>query len=423
MNNYWKSFKIEELFKRDNSHKIKESQKQLEMKSEKDVDFSIAITDAGGTNNGVAGWIDKQTISDITKVNSNRITLAIGGNASGCCFYHPYDFVSTRSNSMLIFLNDNIKNILSINSYRFFAKFLTLIFHNRFHGFMREMGSGNDFNREIILLPVRTCLENEKEIWTKDDGTKITLDVDKIQEIMEKVENHKKEKTIRKYEAEKAKYELEKAKYDEDDEFIEKYKKMYWKDYRTGDLIKLTSKHIIKESAKEILTSKEKTNDFCIGNTGMTYRNNGIVNFVKDEGSVVTKKIKNIFTVSPGGNGTAGCFFYQNDFIISTGNNSLVEFMDKNLENNITKNIFSAEFFALLLTNSFKNRFHSYARRINTSNDFNREIILLPVIQNDQGNEEIFTDAMAYLYLKSMILKQDKKIQNYNNKIKELKGE
>lgn len=213
--------------------------------------------------------------------------------------------------------------------------------------------------------------------------------------------------------------ELEKQifdKYNSDEEFKKEREKVYYKGFKIGDLIFRSTKHTINSSAKNIDCVKIKDALHPIGNTGMTALNNGIVNYVSDIGEVSIKKIKNCITVSPGGNGTAGAFFYQPNYIISTGNNNLVEFFDKNFENQLKCNEKAFMCFAKLLTLSLKNKFHCFARNIGTGNDFNRELILLPVYQDENNQEHISVKTLSYLYDRI-------KFNEYKQKIEKLERE
>ena len=123
-------------------------------------------------------------------------------------------FVSSGHNDCIKILSTKLKNKLDCdkNAYRYIALMLNNIYANKFHGFGRYISTGNDFAREYIVLPVVECSET-LAIWHEADGTPLTLDIPTIDSIMQRIEEHKRDKTINYYISEKEKYIAEKEKY------------------------------------------------------------------------------------------------------------------------------------------------------------------------------------------------------------------
>ena len=421
---YWKAFKIGDLFERSGKHIIKESAKNITKSDTKDNKTNISLISGSAVNNGIVGYVSNmESIKD--NISKNMFTACTVGNV-GITFYQNTSFVSTGNTTSFIFKNKCL-NEITPTSNNMLAKYISYIFCNRFHGWepgkksatyaqARTLGCGNDFDREIILLPVKTCLEDDA-VWHEDDNTPITLDTETIERIMNRIEEHKKEKTINTYVAMRAKYELERAKYVEDPAFLEKYGKMFWKSFKVGDLFERSNDHQIKASIKELITSDVKTKEFCIANITSCTDNNGIACWLKDEGEITSKKKKGYLTLATDGV-YAGAVFYQNDYFVSSGHNNVL--ISKTMP---SISSCSAIFIAKQIQKVLQNKYHGFQRSTSCGNDFNREIILLPVITNDNNEDEIFTDAMSYLYLSSMILKYQKKIDDYNAKINSLQGE
>ena len=407
---YWKAFKVGDLFERSNDHQIKISIKETITSDIKTKEYCVANVTSCTDNNGIACWL-KNDDDVINKKKKDFLTIATDGVYAGTTFYQDMYFVSTGHNN-IIKLKTNIP--LNRNGYLFLANTITTIFQNKYHGFQRSISAGNDFDREIILLPVKQC-EEQNAVWHEEDGTPLTLDTETIERIMNRIEERKKDKTINTYVAMRAKYELERAKYVEDPAFLEKYGKMFWKSFKVGDLFERSNDHQIKASIKELITSDVKTKEFCIANITSSSVNNGIACYLKDEGEITSKKKKGYITIAT--DGYAGACFYQNDYFVSSGHNNI-------LASKITLNLDSqsASFIAKQIQKVLQNKYHGFQRSISCGNDFDREIILLPVIKNDNNEDEIFTDAMSYLYLSSMVLKYQKKIDDYNNKINILRG-
>ena len=404
MERYWKSFRIGELFERSGRHIIKETIKNLNISSTKNTQFSIRNITGSGTNNGIACYLED--IKDISKKKEiNKLTITTNCQYIGTCFYQDDYFVGTNDNNIIDIKNKNLENILTNKSYKYLSLILTKIFHNKFHGFFRKIGCGNDFNREIILLPVIQCSQ-ENAIWMEDDGTFITLDTEKISEIMDKVDANKRKKTIDFYEAEKAKYELEKAKYDNDKEFLEERKKIYWKSFRIGELFERISANSLKEPIKNLDHSNIRTNEYNIPVISSSGINNGISGYIKE--SNYDKYLSNKLTIADPGE-FSGKVFYQKEKFLFTYN---VRILRNKL--NINFDNYSYKFIANYISYIFLNKFHGFTRKISASNDFNREVILLPMY--DENSQEKFSiKNMGYLYLLSQIKYWDNKINKYNN--------
>jgi len=209
MERYIKAFKVGDLFERSKKHTLKASLKKLTTSPIKTKDFPIANITSSKLNNGIVCYLED--IGEVlnTKKN-NSITIA----DLGYSFYQNDYFVSSGHNFCLNVKSINLKNKLDENkdSYKYLVKLINDIYINKFHSFYRYISYGNDFAREYIVLPVVECAES-LAIWHEVDGTPLTLDIPTIEDIMQRIEEHKRVKTINLYIAEKEKYIAEKEQY------------------------------------------------------------------------------------------------------------------------------------------------------------------------------------------------------------------
>lgn len=159
----WKKFFVGELFDYNGNHRIGDSLKNLKTSDKKTDEYFVANITASKENNGCVCFL-----RDHPKKKIGMLTMASDAAYAGICFYQEDYFVSTGHNYLIEVQNPKFKTMLDGNKivYNFFGKYLSKIFCNGIHGFMRSVGP--DFSREIILLPLIET-SKEKSIWNFDN--------------------------------------------------------------------------------------------------------------------------------------------------------------------------------------------------------------------------------------------------------------
>jgi hypothetical protein len=189
--NFWKEFAIGDLFERSKTHLIKTPAKFLKSSESKNDSFPIANVTASSYNNGISCWLeDAGEVKDKKKVGFLTI---VDETNPGVCFYQKDFFVSNSLTSFLVVKSQTLKRLLdsNVSYYDFIGKTIEFALRNRVHGWTigtsakRTRSISFDFDRELILLPVIACSESEA-VWHDDDGTPITLDVNKISYLLKR---------------------------------------------------------------------------------------------------------------------------------------------------------------------------------------------------------------------------------------------
>jgi hypothetical protein len=194
---FWKEFSVGDLFEKNTKHVIKKPSKFLDVKEQKNEEYTIANVTASAYNNGIAGYIKRKDAPD-ESIFQRAITIAPVAAYAGIAFFQKEPFVSTGNSNMLVFKSKKLENEINDDCFAFISAELTAAFRNRLHGFSRTISL--DFDRELILLPVIACSESEA-VWHDDDGTPITLDVDKISYLLLKGKEKKLEEELSKVSA------------------------------------------------------------------------------------------------------------------------------------------------------------------------------------------------------------------------------
>lgn len=155
---YYKAFRVGDLFERDNRFAYKNALKDVDYQEYKNEEYCIPFITLSGFNNGISGFLKK---SDKLKnyIINGYMTIASDCAYAGTCFYHNYDFIILGNGSLantLTVRDSNIKKSLDNNkdAYYYISKLISILFQNKLHGWNRKIGTGNDFDHEIILLPV-----------------------------------------------------------------------------------------------------------------------------------------------------------------------------------------------------------------------------------------------------------------------------
>jgi len=415
----WKAFEFGDLFYLDSTYNTKRSNKNLDIVDIKSDSHTLLLINKGGQRNGEEGYIEH--LEDY-KTCTNGITL---DDQFGNCFYHDKEFIMTGGGhiNVVLWKNDKAKELA--DRYQFVYYYISLIIRKVFQksgifGYMYKI-TGDRPNREIILLPVIEVKGTEEYIW-EENSKYFTLAVDYIKELMEEAKTRKEEKTIRLYEAEREKYEAEREKYEA--AYLKEQSSLVWKVFELGELFDRNSSHSIKAQKKNLDESDVYDEMHTIKNITASKENNGCSGYLEDSGEVTERKKINLLTIASDAAYGGVCFF-QDDWFVSTGHNNILE-----LKNQKMKSLLDADFnmyfyLAKIVTKIIRlpgiNRF---MRPIGS--DFNREIILLPVIEVKGTDEYIWEEngkyftlavnTMSYLYLQGQVNIQQKKIDTYTYK-------
>jgi hypothetical protein len=425
--NFWKEFAIGDLFERSKTHLIKTPAKFLKSSESKNDSFPIANVTASSYNNGISCWLeDAGEVKDKKKVGFLTI---VDETNPGVCFYQKDFFVSNSLTSFLVVKSQTLKRLLdsNVSYYDFIGKTIEFALRNRVHGWTigtsakRTRSISFDFDRELILLPVIACSESEA-IWHDDDGTPITLDVNKISYLLSEAKKASEEKAK---EQSKAQKKLLNIQLEQNKNAISSFNYKpnnagFWKEFAIGDIFSKSSAHKISAKMKELKTSDNKNDVFCIANVTASAYNNGIACWLEDKGEVFFNKKTGFITMSQNGSG-AGAAFFQKDFFVSTGANAMLIIRNDRLKKKADSNDDVYSFLASEITACLKNRLHGYLYKV--SNDFDRELILLPVIacseseavwHDDDGTPiTLDVDKISYLLLKG----KEKKLEEELSKV------
>ena len=190
--------------------------------------------------------------------------------------------------------------------------------------------------------------------------------------------------------------------------------KHYWKGFKVGDLFERSNKHKITASIKELDTSDVKTPEFCIGNVTSSTTNNGIACYLRDDPAYANIKVKNCLTIAT--DGYVGACFYQDEYVVSTGHNNVITAKDSVLKDILEVNPNVNKFLALCFTKLYQNCFHGFSRSLSACDDFDREIILLPMYKDDAGEEHLSAMFAEHIYLAAEVTHWQKLIDDYTEK-------
>jgi hypothetical protein len=420
----WKGFRLGNLFDFDSSNQYPCTQKQVDISSEKNDVYQIAVVAQSGKNNGVIGYIKRNENID-KYIFSNSMTFSMN---FGLCFYHNYEYILLDTHGSIfrlipmdLKLEDIIKN--NIDCGIFINKIINKICSKSLYDWQWKPNSQRA-GREIILLPCLEVSQDDEYIW-EENGRYYTLAVEYIKELMEKAKERKEARTIRMYEAERAKYEAERAKYEAERakyeaEYNAEKPNVLWKGFRLRNLFEWSGKHKISKTAKEYDTIDEPRDGYVANITAGKY-NEGIANFIPEDDEITNKKKIDALTISSNGAGVGSCFFHDYYFI-STGDNALLENKYEKLQEIFDTNHIVPRFFAKLITKICRNSLYSWSYKV-SKEVFNREIILLPCLEVSQDDEYIWeengryytlaTNYISYLYLTGKMNKYQKLIDTY----------
>lgn len=401
----WKGFKVKDYFSRSNEHQIKIPLKFLNASETKDDIHTIANITSTTSNHGVNGWLEeKDEWKD--NIRENMLAITTDGEYAGTCFYQNFKFISTGHNNVIKITNDNMKKLCDENTivYEWFAKMFTLIYNTKFHTFIRSITHGNDFENEIIMIPIIEC-QKDKEIFNLENAS-YSIDVETITYIFEQIkENHIKE--IRNsYQEQLDFWNKELNELLAMDGVKEEIDNIKWKNYKVGDLFDRSNEHQVDIPKKFLLTADNKSETNNIAVVTASTINNGIDSWIAETPEIQDHIYSHALTIAVVG--YAGACFYQTDRFITTGNNNMIIFKNDHLKDLCDKNEYGYRWFAKMLTLLYMNKFHvGFKRTLARGNDFNNEIIMLPMYNNDFS-----INMMAYIYIVS-------NINIYKNKIKE----
>ena len=412
----WKAFKLGDLFNRSTSLAMGANQKDLNLIEEKDDTHSVALISASRSGSGRVGYIEDSLIDD-SKVSINKITF---DDQWGFTFFQQEDFVITGGhNAILEIIEPKLKTVLDDNLTCY--SFLSLIINNitiksGIFGYGYKIN--NKLDREIILLPCLEVAAGEDYIW-EENGKYYTLAVNYIKKLMDEAKEQREQKTIRLYEAEKAKYEAEKAKYEA--EYQKERKNIVWKSFNLSNLFDWSSQHKISKSTKEY-NELDRYEDGYVANITAGMYNEGIACYLPEDDEIRSKKKINCLTISSNGAGVGACFFHDY-YIVSTGDNALLETKNASLQKIFGQSKITSLYFARIITKLFRNNgIFSWSYKV-SKDDFRREIILLPCLEVSANEDYIWEENgkyytlavnyISYIYLTGRINYNQKLIDNY----------
>jgi len=408
----WKAFKLGELFQRLTPPNTGKPAKELTIYEEND-GCRIALVTRGEKNNGVVGYIEKNSFPTA----KNKI---IYNDQFGTILFHNYEFTTIKDHLSILEPINSLLSVLDQNThaYVFITRLINKVFDKQIFNF-NYSAADFKFPRELILLPVIEVKKENEYIW-EEDGKFWTLAVDYIKKLMKKAKERKEEMTIQLYKVEKAKYEAEKAKYLAEKAIYETdyYKertKIVWKAFCLGDLFQRITPPNTGNPAKE-LTIYEENDCHRIALVTRGEKNNGVVGYI-EKNSFPTATNKIIY------NDQFGTILFHNyEFTTIKDHLSILEPVNR-LLSVLELNIYAYVFLTKLINKIFDKQIFGFNYSA-ADFKFPREIILLPVIEVKDENDCIWEEngkfwtlavnTASYLFLQGQINIQQRKIKNYS---------
>ena len=402
----WKSFKLGDLFNRKTPPNTGKPAKELNISEDYGID-KVALITRGEKNNGVVGYIDKS----LFPFSKNKI---IYNDQFGSILFHSYEFTTIKDHLSILEPIQKLLEILDQNivAYHFITKMINKIFSKEIFNF-NYSAADFKFPRELILLPVIE-VDNKNHSFWEENGKYWTLDVDHIKTLMLEAKKRKEEKTIRLYEAERAKYE---------EGYLEEREVLVWKSFKLEELFDRNSSHSIKTPKKNLDESPLCDETHTIKNITASKENNGCTGYLSDEGEVSERKKKNMLTVASDA-AYGGVCFYQSDEFVTTGHNNILEIKSPSLKRILDEDINLYLYLSKMITKVLKiDGVNRFMRPIGS--DFDRELILLPVLESSENEDYIWEEkgkylklaknTVSYLYLQGKINIQQRKIDSYSH--------
>ena len=169
----WKSYRLADLFVRSTPPSTGVAAKELNI-SEEPSDGLIPLITRAETNNGVRGYIEKESFPTA----KNAITY---NDQFSLFLFHNYEFTTIKDHlSIVKAREERLQSILDEYAHvnYFIVTVLNHIFSKDIFNF-NFTGADYRFDREIILLPCLEVAEGEDYIW-EENGKHYTLAVDYI---------------------------------------------------------------------------------------------------------------------------------------------------------------------------------------------------------------------------------------------------
>ena len=175
----WKRFTLNYLFTFDSSNQLPFTKKQLDVSDYKDDTYNIAVVTQSEKNNGISGYVERNSI-DENKIMKNVMIYSLN---FGTCFYQSDAFVLLDTHGSifrLIAKEYGLRKILEDDMIvgNFFAKMIMKICKNGIYNYNWKPNSQRA-GLEYILLPCIEVKENDEYIW-EENGHYYTLAVEYI---------------------------------------------------------------------------------------------------------------------------------------------------------------------------------------------------------------------------------------------------
>lgn len=402
---FWRQFCVGDLLYRKTPPSTGVPAKNLNV-SEEQKDDLIPLITRGKSNNGIVGYIEKGSF----ETAKNKITY---NDQFGLVLYHPYEFTTIKDHLSVLEANDSRFGKLMDKSHNlnfFIAKMIDRALSKKVYSFNYNPTEFR-FGREIIVLPIKEC-DKTSEIWLIDNRS-FTVDLDKIDAIIEGCKERVNKRTIEAYKTARDDYEELSKKYKG---LINPLSNCVWKSFSLEELFDFNSGNQLSDNKKNLEISETKEGEFEIALITQSEKNNGIIGYLKLNEEIESKKMSNALTYSMH---FGLCFYHDYDFVLMDTHGSVFRLIAKNsyLLDVLSTNKDFNYFIGKSITKVCRNGVYNYGWLPNSTR-VGREIIMLPLYESDD-NDGISVGGKVYKIdiARAIYLYAEGKKRLYQNKI------